>query len=328
MAAAPSFALPATLPAAATVPASVKAALPALTVMLVDGARDLLIAVIILIAGWTIARWVGRWVREGVSHSHLIDETLKPLIANFVRYGILAVTLIAVLGQFGVQTTSLIAILGAAGLAVGLALQGTLSNVASGVMLLFLRPFRVGDLIVVGDVTGTVQEIGLFRTELNTDDGGLYVSMPNATLFSGTITNISRETIRRTNFFFQVDHGEDLGRVRSVVLAALTADPRVRSEPAPTVEVEKLEGVTNTLSVQVWMDNHGFGAARSDMKILVNDTLRKAKILPPVPLLAANPARPPEDKDQASADKETPGGGEASAGTKKSGASGEDGSTR
>jgi small conductance mechanosensitive channel len=309
-------------------PGDVQNALPALTVMLANGAVNFLIALLILIAGWAVARWVGRRAHDLIGRSHYIDETLKPLISNFAQYTILALTVVVVLGQFGVQTTSLIALLGAAGLAVGLALQGTLSNVASGVMLLFLRPFRVYDKVQLASATGTVQEIGLFRTELNTDDGGLYVSMPNATLFSGTITNISRETIRRTNFFFQVDHGEDLGRVRSVVLAALTADPRVRSEPAPTVEVEKLEGVTNTLSVQVWMDNHGFGAARSDMKILVNETLRKAKILPPVPLLAANPARPPKDKDQASADKETPGGGEASAGTKKSGASGEDGSTR
>jgi small conductance mechanosensitive channel len=182
----------------------------------------------------------------------------------------------------------------------------------------------VGDLIVVADVTGAVKEIGLFRTEITTDDGGLYVSMPNATLFSGTITNITREPIRRTNFFFQVNHDEDLAHVRSVLLAALAADPRVRAQPAPAVEVEKLEGVTNTLSVQVWMDNHGFGAARSDMKILVNETLRKAGILPPVPLLSASLARQAHD----TGDKDTPGGGDASSGTKKSGASGEDGSTR
>ena len=108
---------------------------------------NFLIAVLILIAGWMVARWLGRWLHDVVDRSRLIDETLKPLLVNGVQYAILAVTVVAVLSQFGVQTTSLIALLGAAGLAVGLALQGTLSNVASGVMLLVLRPFRVYEKI-------------------------------------------------------------------------------------------------------------------------------------------------------------------------------------
>ena len=124
-----------------------------------------------------------------------------------MRYGILAITIVAVLGQFGVQTTILIAILGAAGLAIGLALQGTLSNVASGVMLLFLRPFRVYRKNQDRDALGTVREIGLFRTVIVTDDG-IYVSIPNATIFSATITNVSREPTRRTNFTVEVDRGD------------------------------------------------------------------------------------------------------------------------
>src|ERR1700712_4745938 len=176
--------LPVTLPAAATMPATVKAALPALTVMMVDGAKDLLIATLILIAGWMLSRWLGRWLHGVLERAHYIDETLKPLLANFVAYGVLALTVVAVLGQFGVQTTSLIALLGAAGLAVGLALQGTLSNVASGVMLLVLRPFRVFDRIILEERSGAVREIGLFRTEIVTDNGN-FVSVPNATVFSG-----------------------------------------------------------------------------------------------------------------------------------------------
>ena len=156
-------ALPASLPTLAAMPGDVKNALPALTVMMVDGAVNFLIAVLILIAGWMVARGLGRWLHDVIDRSHFIDDTLKPLIANFARYGVLAITVVAVLSQFGVQTTSLIALLGAAGLAVGLALQGTLSNVASGVMLLILRPFRVYDKIKVADATGKVREIGLFR---------------------------------------------------------------------------------------------------------------------------------------------------------------------
>ena len=147
--------------------------------------------------------------------------------------------MVAVLGQFGVQTTSLIALLGAAGLAIGLALQGTLSNVASGVMLLVLRPFRVYEKIKVADATGTVREIGLFRTEIVTDDGN-FVSIPNATIFSGTIVNVSREATRRTNFTVEVDRGENLDRVQKRILECLTLEQRVLKTPAPTVEVETL----------------------------------------------------------------------------------------
>src|SRR3569623_48065 len=172
--------LPVTLPSAATVPATMKAALPALTVMLMNGAKDQLIATLILIAGAAASRWIGRWAHDLIDRSRHVDDTLKPLITNFARYGVLAITLVVVLGQFGVQTTSLIAILGATGLAIGLALQGSLSNVASGVMLLFLRPFRVHERSKTSDVVGAVNEIGLFRTVVVTDVG-LYVSVPNAT---------------------------------------------------------------------------------------------------------------------------------------------------
>src|SRR5581483_2260443 len=160
--------LPTSLPAAAAVPESIKAALPALTVMLVNGALNLIAASLILAAGWTVARWLGRWTHNFLTHATHVDETLKPLLVNFVRYAVLGVTLVTVVSQFGVQTTSLITLLGATGIAVGLALQGTLSNVASGVMLLFLRPFRVLEKIVITGITGTVQEIGLFRTVLVT----------------------------------------------------------------------------------------------------------------------------------------------------------------
>ena len=115
--------------------------------MVANGAVNFLIAILILIAGWVVARGFARWLRGLLSHNSHVDDTLKPLIINFARYSVIGLTLVAVLGQFGVQTTSLIALLGATGLAIGLALQGTLANVASGVMLLFLRPFRVNENI-------------------------------------------------------------------------------------------------------------------------------------------------------------------------------------
>jgi small conductance mechanosensitive channel len=293
----PLSALSKTIPAMASMPGDVKDALPALTVMMVQGAVNFLIAVLILIAGWVVARWMGRWVHELIGRSHYIDETLKPLISNFARYAILAITVVAVLSQFGVQTTSLIALLGAAGLAVGLALQGTLSNVASGVMLLILRPFRVYEKIKIADAVGMVREIGLFRTEIVTDDG-TFVSVPNTTIFTGTIINISRERHRRTNFHVEIDRAENVDAVQKTILESLAREPRVLKVPAPTVEVEALGPLSTTLTVQAWVENRDFVSALSDVKKRVRHALQDADVGAPVPIAApavapwAPPAEP------------------------------------
>ncbi|HKU64943.1 MAG TPA: mechanosensitive ion channel domain-containing protein [Rhizomicrobium sp.] len=279
------FALAPKFPDVAAMPADVREAIPALTVMMVNGAVNFLIAVLILIAGWVAARWVGRWVHDLIDRSHYIDDTLKPLISNFAAYGVLTITVVAVLSQFGVQTTSLIALLGAAGLAIGLALQGTLSNVASGVMLLILRPFRIYDKIKVADVAGTVREIGLFRTEIVTDDGN-FVSIPNATLFSGTIINASRESMRRTHFTVEVDRSESIDAVQKSILEKLEREPRVLKAPAPAVEVDMLGPISTTLTVQAWVRNSGYLATLSDLKKQVREALQGADIAAPVPVAA------------------------------------------
>lgn len=292
----PFAALPSALPAIAAVPADVKGALPALTVMVVNGAVNVVIAVLILIAGWLVARGVGRWVHDLIDRSHYIDETLKPLIANFIRYSILAITIVAVLSQFGVQTTSLIALLGAAGLAVGLALQGTLSNVASGVMLLVLRPFRVFDRVKLGDVLGTVREIGLFRTEIVTDNA-TYVSIPNSTVFSGTIINLSREAQRRTDFTVEVDRGENLDHLQKVILEALERTPQVAKAPAPIVRVDTLGPISTTLTVHAWVQNRDVLDTISEMKKRVRHALLDAEIAAPIPVgpPAVAPWQPPAE---------------------------------
>jgi len=279
------FALSPKLPDVGAMPADVREAIPALTVMMVNGAVNFLIAVLILIAGWVAARWIGRWVHDLIDSSHYIDDTLKPLISNFVRYGILAITVVAVLSQFGVQTTSLIALLGAAGLAIGLALQGTLSNVASGVMLLILRPFRVYEKIRVGDVAGTVREIGLFRTEIVTEDGN-FVSIPNATLFSGTIINASREPTRRTSFSVEIDRGESIDAVQKSILESLARESSILKAPAPIVEVDILGPISTTLTVHAWVRNSNYLVTLSDIKKRVREALQGAEVSAPVPVAA------------------------------------------
>lgn len=289
-------ALPTTLPNVAAMPGDVRQALPALTVMLVNGGINILIAVVILVAGWAVARWLARWVRRFLTRSPHIDETLKPLIVNFVRYSVLAITLVAVLSQFGVQTTSLIALLGATGLAIGLALQGTLSNVASGVMLLFLRPFRVSETITINNVTGTVHEIGLFQTELVTPDG-LFVSIPNSMLFSGIVVNASRMPTRRVDVSLDIDRSADINAARKAVLEVVMHDKRVLPDPAPQVIVDNLSGPQVGLTLQVWVRNADFGSVLVDLRIAMRQTLTEAGFSPPIPVLPA-PVQPWQASEQ------------------------------
>ena len=268
-----------------------------LQLLVVDGGLRLLVGIIILVVGWMLATWAKRGLQAGLARIPM-DLTLKPLIASMARYVILVLTLLLVVQQFGVQTTSLIAVLGAAGLAIGLALQGTLSNVASGVMLLFLRPFRVFDKIRIADTNGMVREIGLFRTEIVTDDGN-YVSIPNSTIFSGTIVNVSREAQRRTNFTIEIDRGENLDRVQKVILEALDRLPQVTKAPAPIVEVDTLGPLSTTLTVHAWVQNRDFLATLSELKKRVRHALNDAEIIAPIPVPppAVAPWQPPTEQE-------------------------------
>jgi len=185
-----------------------------------------------------------------------------------------------VLQQFGVQTTSLIALLGAAGIAIGLAIQGTLSNVASGVMLLTLRPFRVKEKIVVGNLKGIVREIGLFRTVVITDDG-VFVSVPNGTMFSATIYNNTRETPRRVAFDVDIDQSANVEEATDAILATLSKDLRVLRSPGPLVQVVSLANGVTTLSVQAWINNVQFSDVQADIMKAVRITLTKARVALP-----------------------------------------------
>ena len=142
-----------------------------LILFVTDYALNIVGALLLLIAGWMVAGWIQKHIGKLLQRVDRIDATLRSFFTNLVRYAILMLVIIAVLAQFGVQTTSIIAVLGAAGLAVGLALQGTLSNIAAGVLLLFLRPFKVDEYIDAGGIAGTVRDVGLFTTELQTFDG-------------------------------------------------------------------------------------------------------------------------------------------------------------
>ena len=192
---------------------------------------DFVAAILTLIFGIWLSRRASRLTADWLSRVDRLDRTLVPIMAALVRYAGLTLTIVITLGNFGVETTSIIAVLGAAGLAVGLALQGTLSNVAAGLMLLFLRPFRIGDWVEAAGVSGSVREIGLFTTTIDTFDN-VYISIPNSSIWSSNIINHARYGTRRMDLDIGIGYDSSLDTAETALIS-LAADPRVLSDPAP-----------------------------------------------------------------------------------------------
>ena len=184
-----------------------------------------------LIIGFWLSGRAAKSIRAQTAKIRRVDPTLTPILASIARYAGLILTFVVALGQFGIQTTSIIAVLGAAGLAIGLALQGTLSNVAAGIMLLLLRPFGVGDWIEANGISGTVQEIGLFATQIDTFEN-VYISVPNSSIWSSIIINHSRHNVRRMDIDIGIGYESDLD-VAEQALMSLCEDERILKTPAP-----------------------------------------------------------------------------------------------
>ncbi|MBC8337492.1 MAG: mechanosensitive ion channel [Alphaproteobacteria bacterium] len=218
---------------------------------------DIMGAVALLVVGWMIAGWVRRGVRHALDPIPRMDDTLKPFLARLSWYVIMVFVLVAVLNQFGVQTTSIIAVLGAAGLAIGLALQGTLSNVSSGVMLLLLRPFNVGDYVDAGGIAGTVVEIGLFNSEIKTAQG-LCLIVPNSKIWSSPITNFSRNPTRRFDLPVGIGYNDDVDGAMTLLKGLLVGDARVLDDPEPLVMVQELGDSAVVINMRGWTKTEDF----------------------------------------------------------------------
>lgn len=247
-----------------------RSALDQASALAVQYSFSILGAIILLIVGWVTASLISRWAYEGISRVRGIDETLARFFTNVVHYALLMLVFITVLGQFGVQTASIIATLGAAGLAIGLALQGTLQNIAAGIMLLVLRPFRVGEYIETSSVSGTVLEIGLFATELRTADG-LYRLAPNSTLWNTPITNYSRQPTRQNDVKINITHQEDLDLAMETLMKLATADKRVLKTPAPSVFIDSLSDSAVSVTLRYW-------ASTGDWWGLSRDMIKRVKL--------------------------------------------------
>lgn len=212
-------------------------------------------ALVILAVGFFVAGWVSRLASRIVAR-HL-DATVEPILGTTIRYAILILVLVAALGQLGVQTASLLAVLGAAGLAIGLALQGTLANIAAGIMLIYLRPFRVGDYIETTTIAGTVREIGLFATHLDTGEG-LFFFAPNSEIWNKPLKNHTRNARRQMTIQIGIAYDSDPAEARRVLLDLAASDGRILPDPAPQVFVEKFGESAVTMAFQAWAPNTVF----------------------------------------------------------------------
>lgn len=214
---------------------------------------NVIAAITILVIGWGFAKWAHNSLRRLMERTNKIDNTLKPLLASLVRYAIMIFVIIAVLAKFGVQTASIITVLGAAGLAIGLALQGTLANIAAGVMLLFLRPMKIGEYIDAEGHAGTVMEIGLFTTTFKTYDG-VYYEVPNAQIWNKAIKNYSRNPTRRIDVVAGISYDDDVDSALALLLDVLKKDERVLDDPAPETMVVGLGDNSVNLNMRCWVN--------------------------------------------------------------------------
>jgi small conductance mechanosensitive channel len=256
---------------------------------------------IILVAIWASA-WLSGLVRRTLGRlkgHHAPDPTLISFISSLVRYVILIVGLVAVLQQLGVQATSVVAVLGAASLAIGLAMQGALSNVAAGVMILLFRPYRVGDVIETGSKVGRVQSLDLFVTELATLDN-LKVVIPNAKVFGDVIVNYSQHDRRRVDATFRIPWAANLQAVSEALLDRVRADPRVYEQPEPRIDIGGMAEAWMEGTVKAWVNRDDVAAVKSDLLIcahlLAADPEAELPPLPDLPDVNRLPGEPPRPR--------------------------------
>lgn len=219
---------------------------------LLHNVTSISLGIIILFAGWLGSSYAANKIANTLHKSRFVDKTIVPLITQLARYGILTISIIIALTQFGVATTSILTVVGAAGLAIALALQGTLSNIAAGIMLVALRPMSLGDFIEGNGASGTVVEIGLFATRLRTADG-IYLFVPNSQIWNTNIANYSREPRRRVDIRVGIGYDSDIKLARQTLETMALADQRVLSDPKATVYVETLGDSSVGMLLRCWV---------------------------------------------------------------------------
>jgi small conductance mechanosensitive channel len=238
-------------------------------------------ALAIFIIGRIVIGFVVNAIRRGMQRGE-VDPTLETFVCNVVRIALLVVVIIAAISQVGIETTSFIAIFGAAGLAVGLALQGSLSNFAAGVLIVLFRPFRIGDFIEGAGVAGTVEQVQILTTTMKTPDNKKII-VPNSQIMDSVITNYSANDTRRVDMVVGVSYSDDLDKVKTVLQEIVSADERVLKEPAHTIAVSELADSSVNFVVRPWVKTADYWAVMWDLTELIKKRFDNEGISIPFP---------------------------------------------
>ncbi len=255
--------------------------LDGLVLMITAYGLKVIAAVVILLVGLWLAKRL-RSVFRASGEKKGVDPTLIGFASSLLYGALVVFVIIAAVGQLGVQTTSFVAVIGAAGLAVGLALQGSLSNFASGVLLILFKPFKAGDFIKAGGEAGTVVEIGILTTELRTPDN-VQIIMPNSSVMGGAITNVSAHPTRRVDMTVGVGYGDDLNKAKRIIEELLSADARVLADPAPQIVVANLGDSSVDFAVRPWVNSGDYWAVKFDFTKAVKEAFDAQGVSIPFP---------------------------------------------
>lgn len=253
-------------------------------------ALNLLIALLVFLIGRMIAKGISKMVGRLLIHTKL-DIILVEFVQSLVNALLLVVVIVAALDQLGVNTTSLIAILGAAGLAIGLALQGSLQNFAAGFMLLLFRPFKSGDFIEAAGTMGVVEKISIFSTIMRTGDNK-EVTIPNGAIYSGNIINYSARATRRIDMVFGIGYGDDMKKARDIIAAVLAADDRVLADPEPVIAVSELGASSVNFVVRPWVKTDDFWPVKFDLTEKIKQAFDDQGISIPFPQMDVHMHKP------------------------------------
>jgi small conductance mechanosensitive channel len=259
---------------------------------------NILLSLLLVLAGWWLASRAERGIERLFDRQKRFDPTLITIVSSLVRYAILIVVFVAALGQLGVQTTSVLAALGAIGLAIGLALQGTLSNVAAGLMLIWLRPFKVGDNIETAALSGTVRSVGLFATELHSGDG-VFLFVPNAQLWNTRVSNFSRLPTRMIDLRFGIAYRDDIAKARQALIDLAARDRRVRQDPQPQVFIDVLGDSAISIVLRIWAASSDYWNVRCEVLERGKAALENAGLSFPFPQRDVHLQPAPDDKIRA-----------------------------
>ncbi len=242
---------------------------------------NIIFAVLIFIVGKYLVGVITRLVKKLMGKAHM-DSILVNFIGSIIKSILLLFVVIASLDQLGVNTTSLIALIGAAGLAIGLALQGSLQNLASGVMLIVFRPFKDGDFVEAGGTMGVVEQIGIFTTQMRTGDNK-EVIVPNGQIFGGIITNYSARDTRRVDMVFGIGYDDDIRKAKEVITGIIAADERILKDPAPLVAVGELGDSSVNFNVRPWVKSSDYWSVYFDLNEKIKNAFDENGISIPFP---------------------------------------------